>query len=633
VCNYWSCKVVLVGLLTLLSAGGTGKTAAKQAAEASIGTGQHDAIWRTAGGQVILLPHSESLRALGLELRTLRQTAVSALFPQLPSVFAIEDGSSSQSPLEGGSTLAFITHDHGFDALLGGTLQTYGTVALVLADGSEFEIGDLAFHFEGLSDLGATATDRLNTGQEVFSLSSGLLQYDAGRRALEWIGMDVQLSTAWAQAAGIPQAAGATIASLIIEANAEPAPELAQLAASLAWTPRSVDGFPNVGPDVIVGVLNGVDSYGQVGGINAYSVGTTSCNKGDTPLNWISNTNQHPVIGQNMFRLKGGRFEQIGQSWLKHGFTALQGNDCNFGCDPYPNGTHLGSGCSDPYGSGLNGSQSGLGPKFEVNATTGIFLYPFTAQGQQGDAIYKRLQVKTADIDPNQNAGARYFVEGHYVTPDDAAAGNQDNNASYQEITVTNNPPTYTINLISSTMRETPALHAWQAVDPAVSIQTIKIPNDRNVELGYKVTDLGGGMWHYEYALYNVNSHRSARYFSVPIPSGVSVSNIGFHDVDYHSGEPFDSTDWTATVAGGSITWATQTFVENPNANALRWGTLYNFRFDANSPPAGVVAHIGLFDFLKLTSGPGGGGQSLVRKFEYQFQTGDFVNVITQGPS
>jgi len=33
----------------------------------------------------------------------------------------------------------------------------------------------------------------------------------------------------------------------------------------------------------------------------------------------------------------------------------------------------------------------------------------------------------------------------------------------------------------------------------------------------------------------------------------------------------------------------------NPNANAIRWGTLYNFRFDSNRPPQATNATIGFF--------------------------------------
>ena len=81
--------------------------------------------------------------------------------------------------------------------------------------------------------------------------------------------------------------------------------------------------FSGESPDVIVGDLHELSRYGSTGGITGYSVGTVSCNLGSCWLNWISNNAEHPVIGQTMFRLKDGRFEQIGQSWLKHGFTAL----------------------------------------------------------------------------------------------------------------------------------------------------------------------------------------------------------------------------------------------------------------------------------------------------------------------
>ena len=43
------------------------------------------------------------------------------------------------------------------------------------------------------------------------------------------------------------------------------------------------------------------------------------------------------------------------------------------------------------------------------------------------------------------------------------------------------------------------------------------------------------------------------------------------------------------------MTWSSETFAQNPNANAIRWGTLYNFRFDSNRPPQSVNATLGFF--------------------------------------
>ena len=357
-------------------------------------------------------------------------------------------------------------------------------------------------------------------------------------------------------------------------------------------------------PDVIVGSLYNKMRHGRVGDITAFSIGTTSCNIGTCWLNWFDDPdNRHPVIGQNMFRLKDGRFEHIGQSWLKHGFTALAGNLCFNDCITPPNGQHLGVHCSDPYSAFLNGQQTNLGPKFEVNVAKGIHPHPFTGQGQSGSAIFKRLQVHDVDIDPDLNPGALYFVEGQYVTEDDATAGNQDNNASWRQITV-DEPASnfFDIELISSTMREEPAIEAWAAFESGVNISGITVPADGLLLLGSKATDLGGGFWHYEYALQNLTSKRNARSFQIPVPSGAPIANIGFHDVDYHSGDgenniTYDGIDWAVTLGTTNITWQTQTFGENSNANALRWGTLYNFRFDANVAPAATLgdATIGLF--------------------------------------
>ncbi len=352
----------------------------------------------------------------------------------------------------------------------------------------------------------------------------------------------------------------------------------------------------NPGPDVIVGDLIGLAKYGYAAGgaVGGYSIGTTSCNIGTADLLWIANSNQHPVIAQNMYRLKDGRFEQIGQSWLKHGFTALTQNLCGT-CNGH-GGAVLGVGCSDPYSASLNGSQSGLGPRSEVNATTGYFIWPFGTRGQTGDAIYKRCQVHNDDLNPALNAGALYYAEGHYVTPDDAAAGNGLNNASYRPFAVGALTSTgYAMTFSGATVRTQPAIAAWKTQDASVNLGIVDVPADGEFYLGAKVTDLGGGAYAYEYALHNLNSHRSAGAFSIPVESDAAVTAIGFHDVAYHSGEPYDGTDWTASEVGDTLRWSTQTFAQNANANALRWGTLYNFRFVCNRAPARREATIGLF--------------------------------------
>ncbi|MFQ5491047.1 MAG: hypothetical protein ACE5GE_10025 [Phycisphaerae bacterium] len=361
-----------------------------------------------------------------------------------------------------------------------------------------------------------------------------------------------------------------------------------------------------VGPDVIVGDLPEVSNYGSIGGISAFSIGTTSCNVGDQNLLWIATTNQHPVIAQNMYRLKNDRFEHIGMSWVKHGFFALTQDECGCGCNGI-GADRLGVGCSDPYGSGLNGQQGsagtgGLGPRFQINAFTGNFAFPYSSQGLTGNAIFKRVQVKDSDLDPAVNGGGVYFIEGHYVTPDDAAAGNQNNNASYREVLMTLVSNVWRADVTDATQRERPAIRAWKDRDPTVTETDVQVPGDGLFILAAKAWPLVTGQFHYEYALANLNSDRSGGSFSVPVNLSATVTNIGFHDVDYHSGDGIgavttDATDWTATLASGALTWSTQTFAANPNANALRWSTTYNFWFEADLLPETTLspATIGLF--------------------------------------
>lgn len=343
------------------------------------------------------------------------------------------------------------------------------------------------------------------------------------------------------------------------------------------------------GPDVIVGDLPDLINYVPAGGFHAYSFGTTSCNVGTATLSWVSNTNAHPVIAQQMYRVRDGVFRQIGFAWLKHGFAALQQNLCGT-CTPHPNFNALGVGCSDPYGAGLNGQQTSLGPRSEVNASTGVFPFPPALTPTIIDTTSARVRVDSSLV-TNQPPGTRFFVEGQYVAQDDAAAGNGTNNASYREIEVL---PNGVMSLTGTTVQQLAAIYAWQSIDPSVAIVTHDVPGDGRFILGINEIPLAGGMTRYVYALHNLTSDLAASSFSVSVPGSATVTNLQFLDADYHSGEAWSSTDWNGSFSNGAVTWTSPaTFASNPDGAALRWGTCHTFVFDSDAVPG--QASVGLF--------------------------------------
>src|SRR5207249_3677681 len=134
--------------------------------------------------------------------------------------------------------------------------------------------------------------------------------------------------------------------------------------------------------------------------------------------------------------------------------------------------------------------------------------------------------------------------------------------------------------------------------------------------MGYKITNPTTGVWHYEYALYNQNLDRAIQSFSVPLGAGVNISNIGFHAPLQHPGWAHDGTlndagfssqPWAVTQASDSITWNSETFAQNQNANAIRWGTLYNLdrAIQSFSVPLGAGVNISNIGFHAPLQHPG----------------------------
>src|SRR6516165_2844352 len=316
------------------------------------------------------------------------------------------------------------------------------------------------------------------------------------------------------------------------------------------------------------------------------------------------------------------RFEQVGHSWMKHTFFALENDDCSFGCNTTgcTTGSHLCPGCSDPYDASLNGGQDGIGSRAWVNPFTGSFPGGTDRNGQPTandhtghvhDGVSHRVRVEASDLDTTLNTGATYFAEAQYIAPSEftfcqshPGQCNMFNNASYRQYSVSGTT-SFTFTPLGSTVRTQPAIMAWASTAGASVDQIQPDPgNDGIFFMGFKVTNPSLGVFHYEYALYNQNLDRAIQSFSVPVGPGVNISNIGFHAPPQEPGfandgtfnnQGYSSTPWTVTQASDSITWNTETFAQNQNANAIRFGTLYNFRFDADQAPNPTNATVGYY--------------------------------------
>ncbi|MEJ7847909.1 MAG: carboxypeptidase regulatory-like domain-containing protein [Pyrinomonadaceae bacterium] len=477
------------------------------------------------------------------------------------------------------------------------------------------------------------------TGFVFFNIEGHEYDFDGNQNLLNVKGGRLLLSEEFAAEIGRPSDAGSIVGQISLKATMRPI-EVTHIVDGEIVSNELPAMNPLTGtvpgPDVVVGDLIGLAQFGTSSGTQVgLAVGTDSCNFGTVDLNWFANpNNDHPVIPQNLYRMSGGaandeRFEQIGQSSVKHGFTALTQNLCGLGCNGV-GGTRLGSGCSDPYSASLNAGPN-LGSRAWINPFTGAYPRNDSATpnnshtGHTHTGPSHRILTEISDLSTTQNPGATYYAESQYVTPHEYAwcqanptQCNMYNNVSYRRYNVSGTGSPFSFSPAAATVRAKTAISAW----PGSTLVEIKPASgtDGVGTLAYKVTNPSPGVWHYEYAIFNENLDRSIQSFGMPLGSGVSLSNIGFRSPPQHPGWAADGTvgnagysnaPWTQTQTTASMTWSSETFAQNPNANAIRWGTMYNFRFDSNRPPQTVNATIGFYKTgapitvqIKAPSGP-----------------------------
>ena len=378
---------------------------------------------------------------------------------------------------------------------------------------------------------------------------------------------------------------GISLAALLLGGSAT---LLGQMSAEAVPGGKGGSAGGEIGADVAVCNMPAISRWGTVGGVSAYSVGTTSVNLGDVNLEWYANNNRHPRMPMNMFRWADCRLEQIGYSWCKDGFCALQLNECG-ACQPAGGGCPqlLGPGCSDPYSSSLNGSQGGLAPRWQCDPSTGEFQYPPTGLPSAAPTVGRRIQVLQADLSPQQNPGAKYYVDSMYLHPQDYESNNQLNNSSYKRMVVGSlSGSGYSLTPTGSTFLGKPAIFAWEDNSDTVAIKAVDIPNDGRVFVASDVCDNGDGTYRYNYAVYNLTSKDAINGISIPLPAGVEITDAEFKFPAHHSGDPYSNDAWVISEDGGSLTFAGAEFSQNPDANAVRWAMMYNFSFTADAEPA-----------------------------------------------
>lgn len=487
------------------------------------------------------------------------------------------------------SDLKFSLKDGKLGSFTGSGINLKGSISLATKNGK--------INLENLSvarDKSANDALQITSGTGdssfvAFDLASARTYFDYKTKSLYVNDMDLLISSATAQRIGRPEVAGSLMGIMSIEMLAETTD------GSTVEEPPAPPPVAMEGPiDVAISGLSSLTVIARTGtypnGRNGLSMSTTSCNVGTQNIPWAAPMNvQHPVIAMNLYRVKDGKFEQVGWSWLKHGFFATNSSGCGT-CQSGGSGSLLGPGCSDTYGTGNNSDRRYLGGRDEVNPFTGAWTCQNSYfsnyvndcvrrnDGSGLNAIAHMLEVDDADLG---NTGSQYFYEAYYINTNETEKYNQ---IASRQSNITRSGSSWSITPADSQLVLGPAINRWGDMRATATPRT-----EGDVIVAVKVTNLAGGMYRYDYALYNHDLDRQVREFSVPVPDGAVVQNMEFRDIDNNS-----SNQWASTFVDGKVTFTTSTFGSS-SANPLKYSSVFNFRFETNAAPSNGKVKLGLF--------------------------------------
>ncbi len=375
-------------------------------------------------------------------------------------------------------------------------------------------------------------------------------------------------------------------------------------AAALALLPLALSAQSNSipGTDVSLGQLGSMKYWGRTGafpnGSNGFSMSTTSCNLGTVNVPWQAPmASNHPTISFLLVRANADRMVQVSDySYVKHGFFALSNSQCT-PCQNPSGGTFLGVGCSDTYDVNNNGDNFWLAPAGEIDPWLNTWVpncshfdrgEPAVSPPQDCDGVRSltsgqagalgpvahRMQVNDSDLNVT---GYTFWYQSQYNIRGEPEA-NRNNNVGSRQANFTWTGSAWN-PVVSGTLLAGSVLQRWSGASVTSATNG---GDDGRLYVGVKVTPVGPN-FHYEYALHNRDNKRGVGAFRIPIAPGTVITGAGFRDIDASL-----ANDWTYTISPTQITVST-------GSNPLRWNSIFNFWFDANTGPGPAVVALDQF--------------------------------------
>ena len=371
----------------------------------------------------------------------------------------------------------------------------------------------------------------------------------------------------------------------------------AALCSTLAAQPNVVPGL-----DGRLTQITSMTYYGRRGashpnGEIGMAFANTMCNPGSVNIPWFQAMQpDHPMFGFLVVRVAGGKIEQINEwSFCKHAFLSINVNgDCGT-CQNPGTGSLMGLNCSDTYGAGNNASRTWLGPPNEIDPWLGTWEpvgsyfdigdpmqagYPAPADGVRSlsqsifDSVDNRVTVDEIDL-TTPNADYYYGIQ---IMFEGEAIGNRGDNNAHRGMVPTWTGSQWSFANTGPDQAYGSILERWPGANIEFGQNGM---DDGRIFVASKVTSLGGGNYHYEYAVHNIDNSRAGASLRIPIDGNATATNFTFGDIDDDAGN-----DWSVARVGNEIVFSA------PAGNSLEWNTIYNFGFDCDLAPGNGACQI-----------------------------------------